>query len=147
MTITDARDEIFRLLLDEWNQFASGVFTPAAAIIWQGQETSTPRPADLAYARATVMHTDGGQATLVDSVGAIRWRRRGFCIVQCFGPQSTGKGLTIAEGLATIAKNAFEGRSSPGGIWFRNCRINEVGISGAWFQVNAIAEFTYEEVK
>ncbi|HEY6019460.1 MAG TPA: hypothetical protein VIY48_06050, partial [Candidatus Paceibacterota bacterium] len=106
------------------------------------------RPPDMSkpYARATVLHATGKQATLAGPGGA-RWERRGVCIVQCFGPLKNGRGLTVAEGLATVAKNAYEGKASPEGIWFRNCRINEVGSADGLYQVNAIAEFYYDEVK
>ena len=64
-------------------------------------------------------------------------------MVQCFGPLANG-GLTLAEALAKVAREAFEGSVSPGGIWFRKCRVNEIGPDANWFQVNMVADFEYD---
>lgn len=145
MTSSEARDEFFTLLKTEWDLLAStvvgGSYTPS--ILWQGIDETTDPPQGQAYARASVIHSKGEQASL----GGSRWNRKGIIVVQCFGPTGGGNGLTIAEGLAKIAKDAYEGKTSSSGSWFRNCRINEIGVSQGWFQVNTIAEFDYDEVK
>lgn len=148
MNTTEARDEIFGMFRLNWGNLAGAVVGgDPPPIIWQGQEQLAPQIVNGAYARAVVLHQSGMQASLAGDTGIKMWRRSGVVIVQCFGPLSSGKGLTIAEGLATIVKNSFEGLASPGGIWFRNVRINEVGPNDAWYQVNTIADFTYDEVR
>lgn len=148
MTEEQARDEMFDMLDAEWTTKAGAVTGGAAPlIIWQGEEPETPPSREAGpYARATVRHFTGGQATL-GSVGSRRFNREGAIFVQCFAPLGIGNPLTIAERLGRIARDAFEGRSSPGGIWFRNPRLNEVGPADGWFQVNVVAPFTYDEVK
>lgn len=149
MTPAQARDEMFALLRVAWGAGAAAVVGGAyiPVMIWQGQEPSKAPDQGKAYGRATVLHASGSQRSLADETGAKRWDRRGVVMVQCFGPLSGGKGLTIADGLANIALNAYEGKSSPGGAWFRNCRLNEVGASDGLFQINVVAEFQYDEVK
>jgi hypothetical protein len=65
--------------------------------------------------------------------------------VQVFVPN--GQGVTLADRLCKIAAEAFEGRHTPGGVWFRNVRMREVGPDGPWVQHNVVAEFTYDELK
>lgn len=148
MTITEARDELFAMLKAAWDLSAGlaiGGDTPL--VLWQGQENEPRPPADQPYARATVLHSDRNQASLAGADSLRRYDNTGVVIVQCFGPLTGGKGMTTAEALALIAKNAYEGKSSPGGIWFRRCRTNEIGPSDGWYQINAVAEFTYDEVR
>jgi hypothetical protein len=116
-------------------------------IQWQGLDIQQIPPQGVPFARATVHHIEGRQSTLGNSQGKNTYERIGILTFQVFGPLGSGKGLTIAESLANIALNAFEGTASPGGIWFGNCRVNEVGVTDGWFQINVVVEFTYDEVK
>jgi hypothetical protein len=69
-------------------------------------------------------------------------------IVQVFAPLTAGEGLTQAEALAIIARDAFEGKTAGAGqVWFRNVAINEIGPDGPWFQINVSADFLYDETK
>lgn len=149
MTYGQARDEMFAMLKARWDLFApatvDNAYTPD--VFWQGKVYSTPPPVGKAFARATVLHAAGRQASLAGEGGARRFSRRGMVMVQCFGPNAGSEGLTIAEALGKIVTDTYEGQASPGGIWFRNCRINEVGPDDGWFQVNAYADFIYDEVK
>ena len=146
MTNTEARDSIFAQFRSYWDQAAYGVLGLIPTVLWQGQENSSPPSNQEPYARATVLHTAGRQATLAGPGGA-RWERRGVCLIQCFGPVQGGKGLTLAERMATVAKDAFEGKSTPEGVWFRNCRQIDIGSADGWFQINVAADFQYDEVK
>ena len=97
------------------------------------------------WARVTLQHTDGGQASLTGGLGTTRWGRTGILTVQIFVP--TGEGLSEARSLAKIVTDGFEGTSTTNGVWFRNARINEVGPDGDWFQTNVLIDFIYDEVK
>jgi hypothetical protein len=59
-----------------------------------------------------------------------------------------GKGGSLSDDLATIAKNAFEGvTTSPGRVIFRDVRSQEIGQEGQWFQTNVLADFEYDEIR
>lgn len=146
MTNSEARDSIFAQFRSHWDQSIYPVLGVIPTVLWQGQENSVLPSNQEPFVRATVLHASGRQATLAGPGGA-RWERRGICIIQCFGPIQGGKGLTLADRMAAVAKDAFEGRSTPEGVWFRNCRLSEVGPADGWFQMNVAAEFTYDEVK
>jgi hypothetical protein len=144
MTPIQARDEMFTMLNTAWSTYALGVVggTVLPEIRWQGNDYPLPPDPTKAFAKATVLHMSAGQTAL----SGRRWDRSGAFIIQCFGPISR-KGLAIAEGLAKIALDSVEGQSSPGGIWFRHCRLMEIGASNSWEQINVVADFLYDEVK
>jgi hypothetical protein len=41
--------------------------------------------------------------------------------------------------------DVFQGKSTPGGVWFRDVRLLETDAEGHWSQVNVVADFTYDE--
>jgi hypothetical protein len=61
-----------------------------------------------------------------------------------FGP--IGDGSTAAYDAATIVANAYRGARSDL-VWFRNPRINEVGRSGSFEQINFATEFYYDFIE
>jgi hypothetical protein len=96
------------------------------------------------WARVTVKHNVRTQQTL-GSQGNRLFDNIGLIIVEVYTPK--GDGLTTARSLSTIARDAFEGVSTPNGVWFRNTRVNEIGPEGHWYHTNVIAEFSYDEIR
>lgn len=136
MTVQQARDEIMALFSAAWPD--------EYKVLWQ-DKGGRPPDEQAPWARFTISHTAGGQATLSNDNGRKRFRRDGFLIVQIFTP--VGDGLSSSDTLTKIVLDAYEGKATPGGAWFRNVRVNEVGPDGDWYQVNVLADFTYDEVK
>lgn len=97
------------------------------------------------WARVSLAHVTGNQATLSNPTGQKRWRRNGILTVQVFTP--LGEGLSEGYSLAKVVADAYEGTATPSQVWFRNVRINEVGPDGEWFQTNVLVDFTYDEIK
>lgn len=95
------------------------------------------------WARLRIRHAGGGQSTLAGNDGLKRFERFGTVFVQVFTP--LGIGLKMAYDEAELMLSAFEGKRTESDVWFRECRIEEIGESGAWFQMNVTAEFTYEQ--
>lgn len=93
-----------------------------------------------------MQHTESAQASLSCEHGERRWRRNGMIFVQCFAPLDKG-GATLAQRMAESARAVYEGTSTPSGVWFRDASTMEVGMDRAWFQVNAFAQFTYDDVR
>jgi hypothetical protein len=144
-----ARDEMTKMFYDAWLAQAALAIeaTDAPPVFWQGVEEKVPPAQDKPYARFAINHVLQNQSSLSNENGVRKWQAGGQILIQTFGPMSGGNGLQIAEALAIVAKNAYQGKSSPGGIWFRNCRANEVGPTDGWYQFNMIADFTYEELR
>jgi hypothetical protein len=119
--------------------------TTGYKMIWDDNPGTIPTTM-VPWARSTLIHVTGFQATLTDGSGRKRFRRTGFLTVQIFTP--TGEGLSSADILAKLISDAFEGQSSPLGVWFRDVKTNEVGSDdGNWYQTNVVIDFEYDEVK
>lgn len=145
-TFTTARDAIQGLFWAAWQLLAPAQNGGALPEVqWQGVEEE-PADATAPFARVTIRHGTSRQSTF-GHTGARRFVRPGIVTVQVFSPISRGGGLTLAQNLAIIARDAFEGVGTADGIWFRNVRIQEIGLSGAWFQMNVTAEFEYDEMR
>jgi len=146
LTFTDARDEIHTLFKTAWD---AGVETTGKTVLYADSKTEVPLTNDVdsnpdLWARIQVQHTGANQGTL-GATGNRCFNRFGIVTVQVFTPLGTG--LSIADNVYTIVVNAYEGKATPGGVWFRNVQLNEIGPSGDWFQGNIIADFEYEEQK
>lgn len=134
LTITEARDEILTLFQTAWDANSNG--TP---VYYWDVPHEPPKSGD--WARVSVQHQTGGDA----AIGGRFFDRAGIITVQLF--TIYGRGLSNADSLSKVCLDAFEGKSTSGGVWFRNARINEIGLDGKWFNTNVIVEFEYTEVK
>lgn len=127
------------------NTMAASLY-PNAELRWTGMEQKDPPAVGTSWFRWTMQHTEGGQASLSCEHGERRWRRNGLIIVQCFAPSDKG-GLTLAQRMAESVRDAYQGQATPSGIWFRNATTQEVGFDEGWYNVNAVIQFTYDEVR
>lgn len=148
VTAATARDEILAAFKAAWDGDPT---SSSIQVLYENVPGEPPTDVDAAtgkvppYVRVSARHFTGGQSTLAGATGTRTFRRDGAVTVQIFTP--TGDGFTLSDSLVPIAKNAYEGAATASGVWFRNVRHNEVGTSGAWFQVNVIADFTYDEIR
>jgi hypothetical protein len=136
-TFTEARDDILTLFKTAWD--TTGYTVVYDDLPGDIPDTSTP------WARVTVRHQTGRQQTLVNDVGQRKFLREGVIIIQIFIP--SGEGLSLIDSLAKIVADAFEGKSTTSGVWFRNVRLNEIGADGNWFNANVLIDFEYNELK
>ncbi len=144
---TTARDEILGLFKAAWDAGTPPINGgEVVEVRWPGVDAGDPPPADKAWARIMVRHGTSRQSTF-GPTGGRRFTRPGLITVQVFAPNSGGNGLSFAEKLGIIARDAFEGRGTASGIWFRNARIQEIGPDGAWYQMNVLVEFEYDEMR
>ena len=133
MTTEQARDEMLTLFRTAWVAQAS----PPPLYYW---DIAHDPPNANSWARVALRHSGGGN----DAIGNKLFRRAGTVTVQLFN--RFGEGLSELDALTKVSLDAFQGKSTPGGAWFRNVRSNEVGIDGEWFQVHVLADFEYTEV-
>jgi hypothetical protein len=136
MTFEEASDEILDILNTAWLTTGHKMFYENTRD--QREEDDSP------WAVAILRHIGGLQATL-GGRGVRKFDRFGLLTVQIYTP--TAKGLQESYRLAKVMTDAFEGESSPSGVWFRNVRINEAGRDGQFTQTNVIVEFRYDEIK
>jgi Bacteriophage related domain of unknown function len=136
ITFQQAIDDMQKIVLDAW-------FPTGFQIFWEAIEDDR-KPDDNAWLISTIRHVGGRQETL-GGIGNRSFLRTGIIFLQIF--TRVGKGLQESYQLAKVLADAFEGQSSPKGVWFRNVRINEVGKDGTFSQTNVTVEFQYNEVK
>lgn len=139
-TIEQARDEIHALFHAAWDATQKTVIYDD--IKGEIPKTNDPAGNPDAWARITVQHATSNQATLANHLGKRRFTRNGLVTVQIFTPLGTG--LLVADQLYQIALDTFQGKVTPGNIWFRNARLQEIGAEGEWFQGNVSADFEYD---
>lgn len=144
---TQARNELSKFFNDAW---ASVDWTPmdngvAPTVYWEGRTYQNPPPLDVPFVRFNITPNSAGQSSLTGAEGETRWGNYGIVNVQCFGPQEWTDGFEVAEYIAIMAKRVFQGKATPNGIWFRNCRANKIGVSGGWCQFNTIVEYQFDE--
>lgn len=139
-----ASDEILGLFWDAWRALAPAANGGTAPIVQWPDDEENPPPADQAFARIRLIHGQSVQSTF-GTAGQRRFTRPGIVSVQIFAPITKGGGSTLAQNLATIARNAYEGVGTASGILFRRSRTKEVGGDGTWYQINVTVEFEYDE--
>jgi hypothetical protein len=114
-------------------------------LIYDDIQANVPRDPGARWARVSIRHDGGRQETLSNENGKRMWQRTGFLFIQVFTPQGTG--LSTSDLILQAFRDGFQGYASPGGIWFRDVRIEEVGNSGSFFQSNVVARFEYSEIQ
>lgn len=151
LTYEQATDELVRLLTERWNALTPAVLDQAdpALLQWPGVPDVAPDVVQ-PFGRFIMRHIPDRRHTLAPA-GSRRFTRTGFVTVQCFGPVADPGwpkgGLSLAEKLAIIARDAYEGVGTKDGLWFRNASIVEVGADKVYYQQHARVEFTYDECK
>ena len=136
MNRTNARDEVMALLDDALDG-------ETVSILWDASEDPIPDAA-ATWVRIAMRHHASAQASLgPDLASQRRYRTRGTLFAQIFTP--LGDGQTESDRLSEIVVNAMRAARTPSGVLLRNAIAKEVGIDGSWFQVNAQAEFEYDE--
>ncbi len=135
MTPQGAIDAMSKVFLDAW--VAAGYL--AEDVRWD--DVKSPPLANRTWARVTIRHTSGGQ----HSFGKQRTYTNGGIIwIQVFTPVGAGKVPTYAAAHSIVS--AFRDAKNLD-VWFRNERLDEVGASGAFEQINVQADFTYDELR
>jgi len=141
LTRREAITEILALFKTVWDTTGHGARVKYDNV---GKSSLPPSGTD-PWARVALRHTTAGQASLSGSLGTQRFERKGVLAIQIFEP--SGKGLSGATDLPKIVQDAYEGVRTANGVWFRDVVVNEIGVSGDFFQTNVVALFEYDEVK
>jgi len=136
LTYEQAYDEMLTLLKDAWDP-------TTYTMHWEGLDEDRDAGLD-PWATVMVRHATGNQATL-GGKGQRQFLRRGIVIIDLNTPSTSG--LSQAYQLAKVVADAYEGVSSPNGVWFRNVRINENGRNGTFNRLSVVIDFEYYEIK
>ena len=145
LTYDAAADEIYGLLNDAW-QAGAAAFNEGEVprIVWPYKSESAPS-VDTVWARVSRQTVREGQSTLQDD-GSKRYTSDGLLFVQIFAPLRDGKAGWRLQRLAMLARDCFRGQSTPGGVWFRNMRIQELKPDAKSYQIKVVTEYQYDEI-
>lgn len=136
MTYEEAVDQMFDLLKEAWAPTGYAAFYDDVAQERMGT--------DAPFIRAFIRHSSGGLQAF-GSTEKQSFERMGYLMVQIYTP--VAKGLSESYRLAKIVSDAFEGKSTPEGVWFRRGRISEAGKDGMFKVLNFVTDFEYTEIK
>lgn len=144
-----ARDEILALFKTAWD---AGVDSAGVDVFYQSDGRQPPDAQEAgqagtptSWARVSLFHVDGATSSLTGGLGGTQQETsEGFLQCEIYVPPA--QGLRLADRLAKIVKNTFRGQRTAGGATFRNVRHREIGRDGAWFRMDVLVEFEYDEI-
>lgn len=141
-TLAEARDAINGRLRDAVDAYNAANST-SYSVYYEDVDKAEPGAREANF-RIFIRHNEGDQDTL-GGAGRRRFSRAGVVMVQVMAP--FGDGFTLGDALVTVARNAFEGVSTPNGVWFRRVSVKDVGKTGNFYQTNVTANFEYTETR
>lgn len=141
-------NELSKMLNDGWNaaDWTQVQLIAPPLIIFQGRDSLTPPDITLSFARIRIQPTLSKQGSL-GGIGSRKYVNTGLLTVQSFGTFSRADGFEVSQYMAIMAKRIYQGKVSPNGVLFRNCRTNDVGASGGWYQFNTLIEYQFDELE
>lgn len=140
LNVSEARDQIFGVLK---TAIAVSAY-PDILIAWEDSQTPGPSSVKQSWLKPVIRHATGGRTSLGNSQRNARYSRGGNVLVQINTP--IGDGKLTSDILVGIIMTAYESGSTPNGVWFRNVRLNEVGIFSGYSVTNIVAEFSYDDI-
>lgn len=143
-----ARNEMSQFFYENWAlvDWTATLSLTDPVVIWEGRPGDTPS-IDTAWVRVTISPNESVQASLAGDQGQKKWGNTGLISVQVFAPLGWDNGYDVAEYTAIMVKRIFQGKATPSGIWFKNCRANRIGPSGGWYQFNTLIEYQFDELR
>ncbi len=147
-TYSTAIDEIFARFNGVW-QGASALVGYVPEVRWQGVEKAATPDKDKYWCRVSTQNVLDQQTTLQTAVAPTSGRRytsTGLVFVQLFCPMSDSRSTERGRLLAELARSAYRGVATAGGVWFRNARINELPPDEGFYRFNIIADYEFDEI-
>jgi hypothetical protein len=144
MTYEEAIDDIFKTFKTAWDTSSASIVGYIPEVRWPGVEEPEVPDRSKYWVRIS-------QQTIADEQKSFRngtcrsFETAGLVFVQLFLPRSDSKSMQLGKKLANLSRNAFRKRSVNGGVWFRNSRIVEIPPEDAFFRLNVVAEYEYNE--
>lgn len=136
MTPRDAVSEMLAIFKTVWDDTGyTAIYTDVA-----GSKPTVQEP----WARVTVRHALGAQASLSDENGLKVYTQTGTIFIQLFAPQ--GVGQVTCRDLAQPLLVAYS-KNGGGSVWYRNQRMKEIGSDGAFDNSNVLIDFTYDDLR
>ncbi len=140
-----AIDEIFALFKTAWDANTTdvvGYIPRSVGKAWKSATIPTHRRIGPEFLNKQLVrnspHTE--MAILLNAMKIMGWFLYSYSHLEV----SLG-GMENGRLLAVVARNAFRGKKTSGGVWFRNVTIKELDPEDSFYRLNVIAEYEYDE--
>ena len=140
-----AIDEIYGLFNTAWEANAAAEVGYTPEIRWLGVEERDVLDPSKYAARASVLLADEDQDGPRGPEMTTAFTIYGIVVIQIFAPRSESDSMTKGQLLAKIAKDAYRGKKTSGGIWFKNCRVKTLEPEEKFRRFNVICDFQFGE--
>lgn len=140
-----ARNEIFKQYQGIIPSTAS-IIGEALIVNYQGVSTEEKKPVDKFWSRISIQTVIEEQTALAGNDLKRRYTSNGVVFVQLFIPVVRLPDYEKGTKLAHLIKTAFRGKQTENCIWFRNTRIQELPQENAWFRINVVSDYQYDEI-
>lgn len=143
-----AIDEMYALFNLAWLANSAAIAGYVPEVRWPNIEEPSKPDGSKFWARVssqTVGEPQGGMGAC-ETPYEKRYEAYGLLFVQIFCPKENARSMELGRLLAKLARNAYRGKSTPGGVWFRNVRIQELADEAMFHRFNVVAEYEYDEV-
>ena len=144
-TYEQAINDMFGLFLTAWNAGSTATAGYIPEVRWPGVEVATSPDRSKYWARVSQKTSFEQQSTLRNGDNGQRYTTRGTLYVQVFCPISISGSLANGRKLAELARNAYRGKHSVNGVWFRNAKIMEMPTESDWYALTVQVDYLYDE--
>ena len=145
-THTQASNEMHTMLFDEWTK---NPCTEDIPMVWGDVVASKQGGVDynsgaVPYLRVELLYETSRKTSLKSRRGAKR-EHRGTLVAHLH--TQSGLGYSNALPFISVAQDTFDGIASPGGVWFRNPQITNIGRQGTWYVTSMTVTFMYDLIR
>lgn len=149
LAYSEAADEMLALFKAAWEAGSGAIAGYIPEVRWPGVEKTAKPDSSKFWVRVSLQGIKEGQATLSNCVGLNfkkRYEAKGLIFVQLFCPKSLETAVNKGRFLATVARNAFRGKTTAGGVIFRHARFSELPQEELFHRFNIVAEYEFDEI-
>jgi hypothetical protein len=144
LTNDEAYDSILATFKAAWDTLGAGFVVSYPNVPLDPTTKAAIDRQEIPFCRVSVKPNTRQQATLA-GVGGRRFDQTGLFTAQIF--TLAGDGGALDRTLTRLVERAFEGISTPNGVWFRNVRTTSSGTDGHYWMSLVVAEWEYQEVR
>lgn len=144
-TYVSASDDLKNTFHTYWTAYAAAIAGSIPAIRYPGVAEPSP-PTNAIWGRFSEQVILSGQTTFRNGQSK-RHTVAGLVFIQLFAPiaLASGDGLRKLQQLGQMGLKAFAARSLSGNIVFRRPMVKELPNEAAYYRLNIVAEYEYDQ--
>lgn len=139
LTLSEAYDDIMMMFKEGWG-------TTGFKAFYEDVEDER-KPNDEPYVKAEVNFGDSRQNGFGGGHDGSEKLFMRYGDFRCKIHTLAGNGLSESLVLAKVVLDSFEGKHSPGGVWFRSTNTEDIGRNGTFRIFEVAVFFTFDERK